>query len=149
MTANPPTNSIELIEAQLAKLESSIAEYSKDLCETYDQSKAKFHWASDCFGDEASEFDGLLARELALIHRLMFASAFVVSAASLPSRDIADTPVESTAILDAVTEAGLPPREFLSHYGKYGNQFTWKLLKLTGRISGSSNQPIPDLVEGV
>lgn len=133
----------------LAKLESGIVGYPDDLREDYTLAKEGFHWAKDIFGSEASDIKGLRGKELALIHRLMFAAAYVASTISLPGRDVEGTAVGSTEILDAVTAAGLPPREFLNNYAKYSNEFTWKLLKLTGRIGGSKSQPAPALVEGV
>ena len=149
MTTNPPVNPIEKISTLHKELEDSIADYPQDLRQNYAESKASFEWQEDAFGDEKSEVKGLSARDLASLHRLMFASAFAASATSLPDRNLADTHIESTTILDTVTEAGLPAREFLRHYGAYGNHFTWKLLKLTGRISESSDQTAPALVPGV
>jgi len=149
MTAHPSTNHTATILALLAEFEGSIADYPQDLRNEYALSKKDFEWADDTFGDERSEHKDLCSRDLALIHRLMFASAFAASISSLPSRDVANTPVESTTILDVVTEAGLPARDFLRYYGMYGNQFTWKLMKLTGRISENSRQPAPNLVKGV
>jgi len=149
MTAHSSTNSTEEIKDLLEELESCIADYPEDLREIYAQGKVDLPWQEDVFGDETSEVKGLSARNLALIHRLMFASAFTASVTSLPDRGIDTACIASTTILDAVTEAGLPPRDFLHHYGKYGNQFTWKLMKLTGRISENSSQPSPDLVKGV
>ncbi len=149
MMAVTTQNSIGTIDPVLAEIETSIAGYPLDLRKVYDQSTADLHWSKDIFGNEASDFTGLCNKELALAHRLMFASAFAASAAGLPGRELEKVPVASTRILDIVTGAGLPPREFLRHYGEYGNQFTWKLLKLTGRISDSNDQSIPDPVEGL
>jgi len=149
MTADPATNSIDTIIDLLAELEAGISDYPKDLRDDFALSKAEFEWQGSDFSDEKSEVKNLCERDLALIHQLMFASAFAASAASLRDRNITSPSIDSTAILDAVTEAGLPTRDFLRYYGAYGNQFTWKLLKLTGRIRESSNQPAPDLVNGV
>lgn len=143
MTIAMLRNPTELIEPMLAELEASIASYPQDLCETYKRCAAELHWTKDVFGDEASEFEGMCERDLAKAHCLMFASAFAASVSGLPGREIEETPIASANILDVVTATGLPPREFLRHYG---NLFTWKLLNLTGRISGDSNQPVPDLV---
>lgn len=149
MTVGSPIAPIKTIEKMLTKLESSIASYPLDLREYYARDKEGFHWAKDIFGSEASDIKGLRGSELSLMHRLMFAAAFVASTINLPGRHIEGTAVASTEILDAVIAAGLPPREFLNNYAKYSNEFTWKLLKLTGRIGGSRNQPAPALVEGV
>jgi hypothetical protein len=143
------TAPIKTIEEMLARLEVSIAGFPDDLQQDFAQAKATFHWAKGIFGSEASDIKGLRGEELALIHRLVFAAAFVASVSSLPGRDIEGSGLGSTEILDAVASAGLPPREFLNYYAKYGNEFTWKLLKLTGRIGGSKDQPAPALVEGV
>lgn len=148
MTTDPSAILIETVKTLLLELEAGIAKYPKDLCDDYSHSKAKFQWGGDDFGDDPSEIKGLSEQDLAAMHQLMFASAFAASATSLPDRKITTTSIESTAILDAVTEAGLPAREFLRHYGSYGNQFTWQLLKLTGRIRESSNQTAPALVNG-
>lgn len=149
MTAEPITTHTDNILTLLEELEDSIAKYPQDLRDEYAQSSKEFEWGSDQFGDEKSEYKDLCARDLALIHRLMFAAAFAASISGLPNRDIPNTPIESTTILDAVTEAGLPAREFLRFFGMYSNQFTWKLMKLTGRISENSSQPAPRLVKGV
>lgn len=149
MTLSSQTAPIKTIEEMLAKLEGSIAVFPEDLQRDFAQAKATFHWAKDIFGSEASDIKGLRGEELASIHRLIFAAAFVASVTSLPGRDIEGPGFGSTEILDAVASAGLPPREFLNFYAKYGNEFTWKLLKLTGRIGGSKDQPAPALVEGV
>ncbi len=149
MTASSQTASIKVIEEMLAKLENSIAGYPDDLRQDYVRAKEEFHWAKDIFGNEASDVKGLRGEQLALIHRMIFAAAFAASVTSLPDRDIEGSTFGATEILDAVSAAGLPPREFLNYYAKYGNEFTWKLLKLTGRIGGGSSQPAPALVEGV
>lgn len=148
MTANSPTNINPSIKSLLDELEASIAGYPEDLRDDYAQSKTEFRLDEDEFDDKDAQVKELNARELVPIHQLMFASAFAASASSLVGRDIAESPIKSTSILDAVTEAGLPAREFLRCYGKYGNHFTWKLMKLTGRISENSNQIAPDLVKG-
>lgn len=148
MTANPPKNLNITIRALLAELEAGISEYPEDLRNDYAESKAEFRLDRDDFEDKESEVKTLSTEELTAIHQLLLASAFAASASSLSDKDIADTPIESTTILDAVTEAGLPAREFLRCYGKYGNHFTWKLMKLTGRISENSNHTAPDLVKG-
>lgn len=137
------------LESMLANLEAGISTYPEDLRLVYEQSVGDLSWARNSFGDQASDIEGMSARDLAMSHCLMFASAFAVSASSLPGRELIEVSVTSTEILEVVTNAGFPAREFLSQYGKYGNQFTWKLLNLTGRISGSGNQTAPDLVKGV
>ncbi len=149
MTADLPIHLNTTIKDLLDELDASIANYPDDLRAEYAQGKEELCLNDAEFDDSESEVKGLCPRELTSIHRLMFASAFVASASSLLGRDIDNTPIKSTTILDAVTEAGLPAREFLRCYGKYGNYFTWKLMKLTGRISENSAQPTPDLVKGV
>ncbi|MFK5923850.1 MAG: hypothetical protein QM496_16860 [Verrucomicrobiota bacterium] len=143
------TQNQNTLESMLARLEATISTYPEDLRLIYEQSAADLSWAKGQFGEEASDFEGMSKRDLAMSHCLMFTLAFAVSASSLPGRELIEVPVTSTEILEVVTNAGLPAREFLSQYGKYGNQFTWKLLNLTGRISESSDQIAPDLVKGV
>jgi len=149
MKADQHTNLNITILALHAELEACIATYPDDLRKDYEESKAEFRIDEDEFEDKTSGLKSPSPKELAPMHRLMFASAFTASASSLLNKDIPNTPIESTTILlDALTEAGLPAREFLRCYGKYGNHFTWKLMKLTGRISENSNQLAPDLVKG-
>lgn len=148
MKADQPTNLIITIQALHAELEACIATYPDDLRKDYEESKTELRVDEEEFEDKTSDVKSLSSKELGPMHQLMLASAFTASASSLLNKDIANTSIESTTILDALTEAGLPAREFLRCYGKYGNHFTWKLMKLTGRISENSNQTAPDLVKG-
>ncbi|MCF6314063.1 MAG: hypothetical protein L3J39_16570 [Verrucomicrobiales bacterium] len=134
--------------SMLEELELGITKYPQALREIYQHGREESKWTQDEFGVEPSGFDGLSMANLAAAHQLMYASAFAASAACLPGWGVPPVAVPSTSILDVITDAGLPPREFLRQYGKYGNQFTWKLLKLTGRISESKYQPAPNLKSG-
>lgn len=146
MTETPSAKPIDTVKQLLEDLESIIADYPQHLRRDYADCKRDCKWWDEGLDDEKSEVKGISEGDLASIHRLLFVSAFIASASSLPDQKISDNPIESTAILDAATEAGLPTRDFLRHYGAYGNLFTWKLLKLTGRIRESSDQPAPSLV---
>jgi hypothetical protein len=136
------------MSSMLEELEVGITKYPQALREVYEDGREELTWSQGDFGSEPSAFDGLSKADLATAHQLMYASAFAASAACLPGWGVPSVAVPSTSILDVITDAGLPPREFLRQYGKYGNQFTWKLLKLTGRISESKYQPAPDLEKG-
>lgn len=138
------THSLKKIQTDLEESECRIMGSEREMHTIYTTLKESLPWVEEKSTEDRSRNmkSGFSYRELALIHRFMFASAFESARMRLNEGPEASAQYAAD-ILETVQSADFPSREFFNNYFKYENNFATKLQPLNQESQSAAPMLLP------